>query len=68
MALDKFINCSNDLFEFEIEYTQSADENNIQSLEVLGIELGSLWSQDKRTYEECRDTQEDPKEKPINKK
>ena len=67
MALDKFINCTNDLLEFEIEYTHSAAENNIHSLEVLRVELDSLWSQVKRTYEKYRNTQEDPKEKPIDK-
>ena len=67
MAFEKFINCTNDLLEFEIEYIQSEDENNIHSLEVLRIELDSLWSQVKRTYVECRDTKENPKEKPIDK-
>ena len=67
MALNKFINCTNDLLEFEIEYIQRAAENNIYSSEALRIELDSLWSQVKRTYEEYRNTREDPKEKPIDK-
>ncbi|KAI8116031.1 hypothetical protein CVS40_11826 [Lucilia cuprina] len=52
MALDKFVNCTNDLLDFEIEYTQNAAENNIHSLEVLRVELDSLWSQVKTAYEE----------------
>lgn len=67
MALDKFVNCTNDLLDFEIEYTQNAAENNIHALEVLRVELDSLWSQVKRAYEECRDTKEDSKEKSIDK-
>ena len=39
MALDKFVNCTIDLLDFEIEYTQSAGKNNIQSIEVLRVEL-----------------------------
>ncbi|XP_065354551.1 uncharacterized protein LOC135949022 [Calliphora vicina] len=67
MALDKFVNCTNDLLDFEIDYSKSAAENNIHSLEVLRVELDSLWSQVKRAYEECRDTKEDSTEKPIDK-
>ena len=58
MTLDKFVNCTHDLLDFEIEYTQSAAEGNIHSLEALWVELDSLWTEVKRTYEECSDTNE----------
>ena len=56
MALDKFVNCTNDLTDFKIQYTQGAGENYIHSLEVIRVELDSLWSQIRMIYEECGDT------------
>ena len=58
MGLDKFVNCTKHLLNFEIEYTQSATESNIHSLEILRVELYFL---------RCSYTKEVSKAKPTGK-
>lgn len=53
--LEKFANCVNDLLDFESVHSVTKTEDNLHRLEVVRVELDSLWDQVKRAYVECRD-------------
>lgn len=55
MPLDKFVNCTNDLLDFESIHSETRAEDNFHALEILRVELDSLWTQTKRAYEQGRE-------------
>lgn len=63
--LKKFTNSYNDLMDFEEVLAGSKAEDNVHALQVLRVHLDYLWSQVKRNYEDCRDSQTAEGEKPI---
>lgn len=67
MALERFVNCTNDLMDFETVHAVLDTDDNIHALEVIRVELNSLWDQVKRSYVECRDTTTSEGTKPIDK-
>lgn len=57
MSLDKFVSV----------YSETRAEDNTHALEILRVELDSLWTQVKRSYTECRDEKMQSSDKPIDK-
>lgn len=52
---EKFKNCVTDLLDFTEVSSAKKSDNNIFTLEIIRVELNSLWDQVKKAYFECRD-------------
>ncbi|XP_059223278.1 uncharacterized protein LOC131997037 [Stomoxys calcitrans] len=64
---ERFVNCVDDLVDFETVYSAAKSDDNIHSLEITRVELNSLWDQIKKAYLDCRDRIPEKDETPIDK-